>query len=396
MVKKKYSGYSAYDYLDHKDLEHIELCNGDKRVEEYLIPLSSKEEERVNILEKELIYISLHDHPVLFPEDMIKDGIRYSKRGRQSCAYESLSRSYIDGVFDNMMDGTSMILSHNGWKWEEVLFDLGMRLCDIAHQDLVIQCRGVEDIISAKNKGKIAFIPALESSQPIENELDRIDVFYGLGIRSMGITYSNSNLLGSGGKEKLDGGLTNFGKEAVERMNKVGMLIDCAHTGSRTAIDTIKYSKDPIILSHVGAKALWDSNRLFEDEVLKLCASRGGVIGISAAPHTTITYKNSRHSIDSVMEHFEYIVDLVGIENVAFGPDTFYGDHVKFHEAFSSIYKSSINTKIDRVEYVKGMENPTESSKNILRYLIKTNRSDKEIAKVLGGNVIQLLRNVWK
>lgn len=396
MIKRGYDGYHAFDYLEDKDIKYIKLCNGDKRVEEYLIPLNAKQEERVKELAEQLIYITVHDHPVLFPEDMIADGLNYSKTGRQWCDYESLSRSYIDAVFDNLMDGTSMIFSHRGWKWEEIVFDLGIRLCDIAHQDFLIRCSRVEDIIKAKKEEKIAFIPALESSAPIENEVDRIDVLYGLGIRSMGITYSNSNLLGSGGKEKLDGGLTNFGREAVERMNKVGMLIDCAHTGSRTALDTISYSKDPIMLSHVGARALWDSNRLFGDEVLKACADKGGVIGISAAPHTTITYNNKRHSVYSVMEHFEYIVNLVGIDHVAFGPDTFYGDHVKFHKAFSSIYTSSNNANIERVEYVKGMENPTEASRNVLRYLVKKNYTDENIAKVLGQNVIRLLSNVWK
>ena len=105
----------------------------------------------------------------------------------------------------------------------------------------------------------------------------------------LGITYSESNALGSGLKEKRDGGLTAFGRKAVARMNKVGMLIDCSHAGDQTTLDTIETSRKPIVLTHIGARALWPSNRLAPDEVLKACADKGGVIGIEAAPHTTIT-----------------------------------------------------------------------------------------------------------
>ena len=129
-------------------------------------------------------------------------------------------------------------------------------------------------------------------------------------------------------KEDRDGGLTAFGHKAVERMNKVGMAIDCSHVGIETTKDVIAHSKKPIFMSHVGAKSLWDSKRLAPDDVLKACAAKGGVIGIEAAPHTTITRNNPNHSIDSFMEHFEYIKDLVGIDHVTFGPDTLYGDHV--------------------------------------------------------------------
>ena len=109
----------------------------------------------------------------------------------------------------------------------------------------------------------------------IENELDRIDLLFGFGVRALGITYSEANALGSGLKEPGDGGLTMFGRRAVARMNKLGMLIDCSHCGDRTTLDTIEWSEHPIVLSHIGARALWESNRLAPDDVLEACAARG-------------------------------------------------------------------------------------------------------------------------
>ena len=198
-------------------------------------------------------------------------------------AFEGLAHSCWDAVFDNLMDGIAQIHSKSGWKWDDVLTDLGHRLCDIAHQDFVIHCKNVKDIRTAHHEGKMAWIAAMEGAAMIENEVDRIDLLYGFGVRLLGITYSESNALVSGLKEPRDGGLTMFGRKAVERMNKVGMLIDCSHTGDQTALDTIEWSSKPIVLSHIGAKALWESNRLAPDEVIKACADKDGVIGMEAA-----------------------------------------------------------------------------------------------------------------
>ncbi|WP_040213419.1 dipeptidase [Clostridium polynesiense] len=398
-LNKKYDGYKAYDYLEKgKDYVEFKTPKGIGRVEEYYVPLSAEEEKRVLDLAEKCIFISLHDHPVFFPEDMSRV-FEYNREGRQLADYESLSKSYLDGIFDNLMDGTCTISSKNGWKWNDVLQDLGLRLCDLAHQDFIIRCEKVEDIRRAHREGKLALIPTIEGGAMLENEVDRVEILYGFGVRLMGITYSESNSLGSGLKEKNDGGLTALGYKVVERMNKVGMAIDCSHVGDKTTMDVIEASTKPIFLSHCGARALWESNRLKPDEVLKACAAKGGVIGIEAAPHTTLTANNLAHNIDSFMEHFEYIKDLVGIDHVAFGPDTLYGDHVGLHHAFTanlSIDKVNKGTlPYDEVEYVKGLENPTEASINILRWLVKHNYSDEDIKKVLGENILRVLEEVW-
>lgn len=398
-LNKKYDGYVAYQYLE-KDVDYksFKYPKGVGRVEEYYIPLNEEQERRVKEIAEKYIFISLHDHPVLFPEDLSQLP-EYIREGRQPLDYEALSKSYLDVVFDNMMDGVCTITSKNGWKWNDVLHDLGMRLCDLAHQSMVIRCEKVDDMIRAHKEGKIALVPVIEGAAMLENEVDRVDILYGFGVRMMGITYSESNALGSGLKEKNDGGLTAFGHKVVERMNKVGMAIDCSHVGDKTTMDVIKASSKPIFLSHCGARALWNSRRLKPDDVLKACADKGGVIGIEAAPHTTLTVNNPSHSIESFMEHFEYIKDLVGIDHVAFGPDTLYGDHVGLHHAFAanlSIKSSREGSgEFEEVEYVKGMENPTEASINIVRWLVKHNYSDEDIEKVLGGNIIRALKEIW-
>ena len=398
-MKPAYKGYKAFDYLTPgEDYPVYELAKWNW-AGDYRIPLDTEEQEqRVKDLVANNVYIAAHEHPCYFPANMNESKL-YHNAGREFCAYDALAESYMDCVFDNMMDGSANITSKSGWKWTDVVHDIGMRLCDLHHQDFLIQCKTVADIKRAKAEGKIAWVPVLECSTPIENELDRIDVLYGFGVRVMGITYSESNPLGNGLKEDNDGGLTKFGKEAVKRMNKVGMLIDVSHCGQKTAFDTAAASEKPILMTHVGARSLWNSKRLFDDYVMKAVAEIGGVVCVESAPHTTMTATHATHDIESVMEHFEYIAKLVGIDHVSFGIDSLYGDHVGLHHAYASnlSIKDTKNNDVpyEEVPYVKGLENPTEASINIVRWLVKHNYSDADIAKVIGGNVMRVLEQVW-
>jgi len=396
---KKYSGYKSYQYLDKGvDYKDFKLAKEIERVKSYVIPLSKSEEKRVEKILEKCIVISLHDHPTILPEDLSQI-FEYMREGRERTGYKGLSISGLDAVFDNLMDGTSLITSKMGWKWSDTIYDLGMRLSDIAHQDFMIKGERVEDILRAHDEGKIAIIPSLEAATMIENEVDRIDILYGFGVRVMGIAYCESNALGSGQEEERDGGLTNFGRKAVKRMNKIGMAIDISHCGDHTALDVIEASEKPVFITHSGARALCTDDmpnfrRMAPDESIRSCAEKGGVIGIEAAPHQTITKRHIKHNIESFMEHFEYCKELVGIDHVAFGPDTLFGDHVGLHHVFSE-QLSITPSKIKEVEFVKGLENPSETFPNIIRWLVRQGYSDQEIEKVIGGNILRVLKEVW-
>jgi len=410
---KKYSGYEAYQYLEPKiDYEEVELADAIRDDWAYTIPLSKTEEERFqDIIEKNII-IDLHEHPVLHRKDMYS---QQRSEGREFLAYESLSKSGIDCVFDNMMNGGCIITSKHGNHWNDVIQNLGMRLCDIDHQDFVILCKKVSDIEEAYNTGKLAWVAVTETLNCIENEVDRIDVLSGLGIRSAGLTYSESNMLGSGLKERGDSGLTEFGYDCVIRMNKVGMLIDVSHCGDKTALDAIEMSRKPIIISHCGSRTLTPSRskRMLPDDILKTLAEKNGVLGVEMAGAMISTEKNPVANIEAYMEQIEYCIELLGIDHVGCGPDTLYGDHIELYRAGGATSKirglghamspdsekgETLGISMDLAklpDYVEGMENPTESMRNILRWLIKHGYSDQEISKIIGGNALRLLREVW-
>lgn len=401
-LDKNYDGYTSFSYLDAgTDYKAFDLADELERVPPYLLALSDDQEARVRGLLESCLLVSMHEHLGVFP-DRIEETPEYARLGRMSTAFKGLAASHWDAVFDNLMDGVCTIHSHSGWQWDDVLHDLGMRLCDLAHQDFLFHCLRIDDIQRAHDEGRMAWIATMEGAAMIEHDLDRIDILHGFGLRSLGITYSESNALGNGLKEDRDGGLTKFGKKAVERMNKVGLLIDCSHCGDQTTLDTVEWSEKPIVLSHIGAKALWDSNRLAPDNVLEAVAAKGGVIGIECAPHTTLTKNHRSHNLDAFMEHFEYVRDLVGIDHVGFGPDTVYGDHVGLHRTYAaslSLEESrgagKPGQEYEEVEYVEGLENPTEGSKNILRWLVKHGYSDEDIKKVMGANALRVMGEAW-
>jgi membrane dipeptidase len=392
------SEYQSYQYLGERDRAafHFDFPPEIGRVRSARPHVDPAQEELVQQMLDEHPVISLHSHPTRRPLDP-SQGTAYRRSGRDVTGYAGLSVSGMDAFFDNMMDGSTMIVSRGGWTWNDVVFDMGMRQCDFAHQDLVTVAHTVRDIHQAKRDGQIGAVLTLESLTCIESEIDRLEVLYGLGLRSAGLVYSNSNQLGSGLAEQFDGGLTTLGRRAIQRMNDIGMLVDVAHASDRTCLQAIEHSRVPVTISHRGARALWPTPRMAPDNVIRACAERGGVIGIEAAPHTTVTRNHPRHCLDSVMEHFEYCADLVGLDHVAFGPDTNFGDHAGWHVTFSHVFMDDERSAPphERVAYVDGIENPSEEFPNIVRWLVGHGYAQDDIVKVIGGNILRLLGAVW-
>ena len=398
MSRKKYDGYRSYSYLvAGEDYQAIPLAKEIDRVPSTRVELSDAEEKRARaLLDREQI-VSMHDHTSIFPEDMGRV-LEQRRQGRDATGYEGLAASDTDVVFENFMDGTATITSNKGWKWDDIIFDLGMRFSDIAHQNLVYVATRFDDLGSAKASGRIAFVPWLEAATSVENEVDGVDVLYGFGVRGMGITYSEANTLGSRLREKNDSGLSDLGRAVVKRMNRLGMTIDIAHCGDRTGLEVIEASEKPITITHAGARGRWNSRRMKTDETLKKLAEKGGVIGIEAAPHTT-QVQGRPHDVDAVMAHVKYCVDLIAVDHVGLGPDTLFGDHVGLHSAFAvQLSLSAIRDSgpsYTPVKYVDGIENPGEAMRNAVRWLVKHGYTDTDIAKIAGGNALRVLKETW-
>lgn len=409
-----YHGYRSFDYLeadaDYRDFVWTPEID---RLPPYDLGLDPGQAAHAERLLQDNLVISLHDHPQVFPLDMSL-AVEYGRTGRYPAGFEGLSYSGLDVIFDNLAGPTGCIMSHYSWTWADVAYDIGHRLADLAHQDYVRIVRSVRDITQIQGSGHLGWVLGLEAASMIDNDLDRLDVLHGWGVRQMGLVYNESNLLGGGLAEFSDGGLTRFGHRAVRRMNRLGISIDLSHAGDRTCIDAIAASEAPVMITHAGARGVWPTERMKPDHVLRALAESGGLLGIEAAPNSTISPEHPGHSIESVMHHFEYCAELMGIDHVTFGPDTLYADHAKIHTEFAALFGSTVtatppasgadsrsrvgvrNVSAPKAEHCAGMENPTENFRNAIGWLVKYGYSDEDILKVVGGNTMRVVEQTWR
>lgn len=177
----------------------------------------------------------------------------------------------------------------------------------------------VADIDRARDAGKIAIFYLFQNSTQFGRDLDTVDIFYGLGVRSSQITYNFQNWAGAGCNEINDSGLTTFGHELVEKMNERRMLIDLSHAGMKTMADTIAASNVPVIVSHSCCKALYEHNRNTTDENIRAIADKGGLFGVTQMrPFMTHQVDNAVHFY---YQHIEHAIKVAGIDHVCIGSD---------------------------------------------------------------------------
>src|SRR5438552_3308740 len=168
--RERYDGYRSFQYLEAGvDYRAFELAQEVGRVPSRRVEVSGEEEARVQRLLETNIVVSLHDHATVAPAN-VAEMPEYRRQGREWTGYEGLSVSGLDCVFDALMGGTATVTSRAGWKWDDVVFDLGMRMSDLAHQDVVVRAGSLEEIRAAKATDQLAFVPCLESAAPIDNE----------------------------------------------------------------------------------------------------------------------------------------------------------------------------------------------------------------------------------
>ena len=264
--------------------------------------------------------------------------------------------------------------------------------------------RSIDDIYAAKAAGKKAIVLSFQNPNPIENSLEQLRVFYELGVRVVQMTYNNTNFVGTGCSETVPGGLTDFGKAMLAKMNEIGMLPDVSHCCHQTTMDVIKFSKTPVAITHAGVYNITPSVRTKNDEVLFALKENGGVIGISPwGPLCWKKEKGCRPDVKDFVDHIDYIRDLIGIDYVSFGTDnTLDGtlDEVGTIEQatlFSAVvgdYNAAVGTKADEC-HVKGFAGCWELH-NVKDEMRSRGYSEEDIAKFCGGNMLRVLRDNWK
>ena len=161
----------------------------------------------------------------------------------------------------------------------------------------------------------------LKADTPLEDSLEKLELFYKEGVRYLTITWNNSNnwAISALDERSPETGLSAFGKDVIRKMNKLGMMIDVSHTGIKTIDDILEISDLPVIATHTGARQLNNHPRNLTDVQIKNIASSGGVIGIVFFP--PILHATGYADIEEVINHIDYIASLVGVDYLALGSD---------------------------------------------------------------------------
>ena len=355
------------------------------RVPSSTVPLNAQEETRFQSLAEEAVMIDVHQHPFVLPEalDRLIDFLRTNRYawGFEAVKHGGWSTVTTANVFGALQNATEMSFV----EYEDVASEVGMMLADVAARQDVVRVGNADEILAAKQAGKVGFMPTLEHL-PIGHHLERLDQLYSMGVRLAGITYNRKNYIGDGMNERNPGGLSEFGIEVVHRMNDLGMVIDLSHASTPTVMDAIDFSRAPTVFSHNAAYTLRPTTRTRKDEELKACANKGGLVCITAVPNSLSD--DPEQDIECVLDHYDYIVNLIGVDHVGIGTDTVIGDHVIFQH-----YMLGRDLNELPAPYLNGLESPADG-KNIIRGLIRRGYSDIDIKKIVGGNALDLFRRV--
>ena len=193
-------------------------------------------------------------------------------------------------------------------------------------KDFIIKAITPEDIVQAKKDNKHALyltgngVPLAQDWVSVEEELRYIKVFFQLGIRMLHLTYNRRNTIGDGCGEPTDGGLSDFGRTVVKEMNRVGIIVDIAHSGWQTSLDAAKFSERPMVASHSSVASLNEVVRSKPDNVIRAIADTGGYIGICCIPR----FLGGDGNIAAFMKHIDYVVKNFGFDYVTIGADVGY------------------------------------------------------------------------
>jgi membrane dipeptidase len=300
-------------------------------------------------------------------------------------------------VFEAMRAGGITAANCTCSIWEDfpttmkAVADWKKRLRDNA--DLLLQVYDTSDIEQAKREGRTGIILGWQNATGFGDYLPLIAVYHELGLRVVQLTYNTATTVGSGCYESHDGGLTDFGREVVAELNRVGILIDLSHVGRKTAEDAIRVSGQPVVYSHCLPAGLKQHPRNKTDDELRFIVSRGGLVGVTMFP--PFLAKGADATVEDYIDAVGYVINLVGEDNVGVGTDFTQGHDAEFFRYITEDKGHARQlTRFGEIRIAKGFAR-IEEFPNLTAALERRRWPEARIRKLLGGNWIRLLKQVW-
>ncbi len=271
-----------------------------------------------------------------------------------------------------------------------------------ANPDRYLVVRRHADIQRAKASGALGLILGFQTTEMLGEELSRLDLFRGLGVRIVQLTYNERSLYGDGCLEPANAGLSNLGRDAVARMNALGIAVDVSHCGQRTTAEAIAVSAKPILISHTGCRAVFDNPRNKDDAALRALAERGGVAGIYLMPY--LSAGPGPITVDDLLRHVDHAVGVCGEDHVGIGSDQGIvpiDDTPEYRrqlreeiEARKKAGVSAPGESVDRPPFIPELNAPNRME-GIAAALAARGYKAAAIEKVLGGNFHRVLGEIW-
>jgi membrane dipeptidase len=245
--------------------------------------------------------------------------------------------------------------------------------------DCFLRIDSARDLERTRDEGRIGILLGFQNSDHFRT-VDDVAGFHALGQRLSQLTYNGRNRLGCGCRESRDTGLSEYGAQIVAAMNRVGMAVDVAHCSDRTCLDAFAASRKPVLITHSNCRALADHPRCKSDAVIKAMAVRGGVMGITAV--AAFVSPRRPATLDDVLNHFDRVARLVGVEHVGLGSD---------------LDLDALDPQTGRVRArydVRGLT-PARRVFDLTEGLIRRGYTDGAIELILGGNFRRALTEIW-
>ncbi|MBD1148799.1 membrane dipeptidase [Pelagibacterales bacterium SAG-MED30] len=187
------------------------------------------------------------------------------------------------------------------------------------NSDLIFMGKGFEDIEKARLNNKTAIFFGFQNCSPIEDNINLVEKVHDLGCRFMQLTYNNQSLLATGCYEKIDSGVTNFGKEVIKEMNRVGIVVDMSHSAEKSTFDAIEFSEKPIAITHANPTFWHTAKRNKSNDLIKALGESDGMLGLSLYPHHL--KNNSNCTLDNFCEMVAKTTEIINVENIGIGSD---------------------------------------------------------------------------
>lgn len=327
----------------------------------------------------------------IYDEAVVIDGL-VIPRGWDDRSFEALSETGYTGFFASLASANLGVALEDLEEWNKRIRD---------NPDRLIAAKGGDDFVKAKQEGKAAILFGFQNATMIEKSIDNLNTLYNAGTRWVQLTYNQRNLLGDGCTERTNAGLSDFGLDALERMNELGIIVDLSHCGRQTTLDGLRFSRSGACFNHSMCESLYKGHpRAKTDEEIALMADKGGIMGIICLGYMIGPDPGRATTLETYMDHIDHAVNIAGIEHVGLASDF----AIQGIQAVGSTRENWYIPRLTRFKPSYQVRWPpwipeldgTDRYLHVAMGLDRRGYKQADIEKILGGNWLRYFGEVLK